>query len=157
MTDLFNASEIVEVALRIEQNGGTFYGLLADKMSDPQVKKLFGDLAKEERKHFETFQQIHARASHWEPLGTYAAEYRDYMDCLASHNVFNRKNTAGEVTGRITDKKEALKYAQGVEKDSILFYMEMKEAVPPGEREIIEDLIRQEKIHLTRLIEMERQ
>jgi rubrerythrin len=155
MTSLFHASEIVEVALHIEQNGGTFYGLLADKMPNPSVKELFQDLAQEERKHFETFQKILARDGHWEPLGTYAAEYRDYMDCLVSHNVFTRENTAPQVTEQIVDEKKALQYARAIEKDSILFYMEMKESVPDKERCIIEELIEEEKKHLTRLTRIE--
>lgn len=155
MTELFHASEVVEVALRIEQNGGTFYGLLGDKMTDPPVKQLFQDLAVEEQKHYETFQELLSRAAHWEPVGVYAAEYRDYMECLASHNVFNRGNTAKEITDKIADKIEALHYAQDIEKDSILFYMEMKECVPEGERKIIEALIEEEKKHLFSLIKME--
>jgi len=155
MTELFHASEVVEVALQIEQNGGTFYGLLADKMTDPPVKQLFQDLAKAEQKHYETFQELLSRAAHWEPVGVYAAEYKDYMDCLVSHNVFNRENTAKEVTDKITDKTQALRYSQNIEKDSILFYMEMKECVPETERKIIEALIAEEKKHLLRLIKME--
>lgn len=155
MAELFHASEVVEVALRIEQNGGTFYGILADKMTDPPVKQLFQELAAEEQKHYETFQELLSRAAHWEPIGVYAAEYKDYMDCLAEHNVFNRGNTATEITDKITDKIEALHYAQGIEKDSILFYMEMKDCVPEGESKIIESLIAEEKKHLFRLMKME--
>ncbi len=155
MTSLFHASEIIEVGLRIEQNGGTFYWLLADKMTDQAVKELFLELAKEEEKHFDTLQELHNQAVNWEPLGTYAAEYRDYMECLAANNVFNKRNTAEEVTGGIKDKKDAIEYAQQIEKDSILFYMEMKESVPEKEKGIIQELIHEEKRHLFLLMKME--
>jgi rubrerythrin len=155
MADMFHASEVIEIALRIEQNGGTFYGLAADKMTNPPIKELFLDLAKEERKHFDVFQKLLSRASHWEPLGVYAVEYKDYMDCLASHNVFTEEKTAQEAVERITDEKEALHFAQGIEKDSILFYIEMRNLVPEGEREIVDSLIGEEKKHLVRLIKLE--
>jgi rubrerythrin len=155
MTEVLHASEIVEIALRIEKNGEIFYGLLADKMTDSSVKELFLDLANEERKHFEIFKSLYSHASHWEPLETFLVEYRDYIDSLVSHNVFTRVNTAREVTERITTPKEALLYAQGIEKDSILLFIEMKACVPARESEIIEELIQEEKRHLTRLIKME--
>ena len=154
MSDMFYASEIVKVALLIEQNGGTFYGLLADKMSNPSVKNLFLQLVEEERKHFQVFSELLSRANHWEPVGMYAVEYKSYMDYLASQNVFTEEKTCQEVTGKITTDQAALEYACGFEKDSILFYEGMKKYVPDNEIETIEKIINAEAKHLIRLVDM---
>lgn len=155
MAGIFHASEIVEVAMRIEQNGGTFYGLLADKITDPLVKDLFLSLAAEEKKHFETFKEVLSRANLWEPLGSYAPEYRDYMECLASQSVFTIVEPQ-RFEKFATTPKDAIIHAQRMEKDSIIFYYEMRGYVPVAERDIIEKLIDEERKHFVQLVEIEK-
>ncbi|MBF0510419.1 MAG: rubrerythrin, partial [Deltaproteobacteria bacterium] len=47
----FNAYEVFQMAIEIEENGKAFYDRAGQKITDPQVKELFAALAQEEVSH----------------------------------------------------------------------------------------------------------
>ncbi|MBI5560973.1 MAG: rubrerythrin, partial [Deltaproteobacteria bacterium] len=51
----FSGSEIIEMAVRIEENGGRFYTDASEATKDSKLKKLFQYLAGEEKKHLKYF------------------------------------------------------------------------------------------------------
>ena len=60
------------------------------------------------------------------------------------------------MAGRIKTEKEAIELGIGFEKDSILFYQEMKKFVLTSEQNIIEKLLEEEKEHLRKLFELDK-
>ena len=55
----YSAKEIVEIAVRIEENGYAFYIAAAEMIREPNdIKNLFLDLAEQETMHTATFQKI---------------------------------------------------------------------------------------------------
>jgi len=52
--------------------------------------------------------------------------------------------------------KEAIQIAIGFEKDSLLFFGEIGKFVPNYDRQVIEELIRQEREHLSKLSELKK-
>ncbi|MCK4339265.1 MAG: rubrerythrin, partial [Candidatus Cloacimonetes bacterium] len=57
MINIFNASEIYQFAIRIEENGEKFYRQMAKKLDEPKVKELFTLLADDEVVHKKTFKE----------------------------------------------------------------------------------------------------
>ena len=51
----FNAAEVFDIAIKIEENGKQFYDRSREIIKDPEVQKLFAELAQEEIKHKEKF------------------------------------------------------------------------------------------------------
>jgi rubrerythrin len=52
------------------------------------------------------------------------------------------------------DRAAALRAAMGFEKDTMLFYYDLREMVSEKDRQIITDIIREEKQHLRRLVNL---
>jgi rubrerythrin len=52
---------------------------------------------------------------------------------------------------QVQTEQEALKLAMSFERDSILFFKEMKDFVPEGEKKFVDQCIEEERKHLIRL------
>jgi rubrerythrin len=55
------------------------------------------------------------------------------------------------VAEELEDEEEALRMALGFEKDTLLFYYDLREMLPAKERETVDKIIREEKSHALRL------
>ncbi|MFH2012008.1 MAG: ferritin family protein [Pseudomonadota bacterium] len=148
----FAGGEIIEVAVQIERNGLTFYRTVANSMEDKEVKSLFNDLADEEGKHIKSFESLYETFSDYKPTITDKEEYYDYIRMLAERNVFTKKDGFDEVLNNIKNKKDALDMAIGFEKESIVFFAEIKGLVKKSQKDAVEELIHQEQLHLRKLL-----
>lgn len=147
----FSGGEIIEVAVQIERNGLAFYRSLAGSMKHEDVKNLFNHLADEEEKHIKSFQSIYKSFEDYKPAITDEEEYYDYIRMLAEMNVFTKKEGIDEVINKVKDKKDALDMAIRFEKESIIFFVEVKGFVREAQRDAVEELVHQEQKHLRKL------
>ena len=122
----FNADDVLEIAEQLERNGGKFYRTAADSTDDPGNKEFLLELAAMEDQHEKTFKSIRAELSAKEKESTVFdpdGEAAMYLRALADTRVFFEKEID------VTSMKAILKSAITAEKDSIVFYLGMKEAV----------------------------
>ena len=63
MTRAFNAFEVFEIAEQIERNGAAFYRKAAGLFDQPQLVRMFLDLARWEAKHEEVFASMRRQLS----------------------------------------------------------------------------------------------
>lgn len=149
----FNADEIFEMAEQIERNGAIFYRKAADKVSGDE-KDFLLELAKMEDDHEVTFKALRKELTDKEKTSTTFDpndEAPQYLKALADTRVFFEKDLDPSTM------KEILKAAIGAEKDSIVFYLGMKDLVP-GKlgKDKLDDIIKEEMSHIkllsTRLI-----
>lgn len=142
----FNAKDIFEMAKQIERNGVKFYEAAAAGVSGETEKEFLLNLAKMEVMHEQTFADMEKELSEAESAETtfdpdnMAALY---IKSLADTKVFFEKEID------TTSMKEILKAAITAEKDSIVFYLGMKELVPGkmGSKRI-DDIISEEMSHI---------
>ena len=123
----FNADDVFEMAEQMERNGGKFYRTAADSVEDSANKDLLLELAAMEDQHEKTFQAMRAEVSDQEKASTVfdpEGEAALYLRALADTRVFFEKEID------VTTMRNILKSAIEAEKDSIVFYLGMKEAVP---------------------------
>ncbi len=123
----FNADDIFEMAEQMERNGGNFYRTAADSTEDSANKKFLLELAAMEDQHEKIFQAMRAELSAQEKASTVfdpAGEAALYLRALADTRVFFEKEID------VTTMEKILKSAIEAEKDSIVFYLGMQEAVP---------------------------
>jgi len=160
MPDVFNAREILEIAVRIEENGARFYRKAAEYIAAPESKKLLLGLADMEDKHEETFRSF-IREIEGEKTGT---DYIDpdgdaakYLGAVAGGYVFPvAEDPSEKLTGTET-MLEIIDSAIGLEKDSVVYYLGVKEIVPPAlGRERIDRIIAEEMRHITLLSDLKR-
>ncbi|MFH1784028.1 MAG: ferritin family protein [bacterium] len=156
MKERFSGSEVVEIGIEIEINGMDFYQKLATSTDNASVKDVFLFLAGEEDNHIVAFQKLLDSIQEYEPPEAYPGDYFVYMNALAGSHVFTQKNKGIEIAGKIKNDMEAIEIAIGFEKDSILFFEGMKESVPEQDKSVIDELVKQEKGHLSRLHELRR-
>ncbi len=146
MSFVFSADEIFEMALKIEQNGEKFYRHSAAKLADPEAIRLLLKLADMEVDHQKVFNGMRAtlsaadkKAMTFDPN----SESGLYLASLANTKVFFEKDIG------TSDLEEIFKAALAAEKDSIAFYLGMKDLVPGGSsQEKIEEIIREEMRHI---------
>jgi len=142
----FNVDEIFIMAEQLERNGAKFYHDSAKKVEDPDFRKLLNDLAEMEIEHEKTFKRMRAditekekEYSVFDPEGETAL----YLRALADSRVFFEKEMD------LTSHEAILKAAITAEKDSIVFYLGMKDAVPENlGKDRIETIIREEMGHI---------
>ncbi len=146
MSFVFNADEIFEMALKIEKNGEKFYRDSAAGIGDPEAIQLLLKLADMEVDHHRIFNGMKTALS---PADKKAMTFDPnneaglYLASLANTKVFFEKDI--DTSGLEAILKDAL----AAEKDSIAFYLGMKDLVPAGSnREKIEEIVREEMQHI---------
>lgn len=152
MAGIFKVNEVVSIAVEIEKRGEAFYKDMAEKAKDEKVKGILSFLAGEEVKHQQYFSDMLSRLDSMQiPAGSDEAEYWAYVnDLIDSHFLFN-DHWNEKVISWVSTDREVIHLAMGFEKDSILFFMEMKGLVPSGEVKTIEACIEEERRHLRQL------
>jgi rubrerythrin len=149
---VFTAAEAVNMALRIEQTGEAFYTNVARKVGDPQVKAVLEDLAVQEQRHYNAFMKLSGYVSEppshsqqeWE-------EYAQYLQVAVDNAIFAGPDKALALAESIADPQEALRMALGFEKDTLLFYYDLREMMREADRPVVNEIIREEKAHVRRL------
>lgn len=137
-------TELLGIALKIEGAGYSYYSKLSQTSTD-KVKELFNELAGEERVHAQTFEQI-LKGYEDKNIAPLNEEEYGYAKTYAQEIIFPK--LADEKVP--PSFKDAIKKAIEVEKDSIIFYNEIKSLVP--NKEAIEKIIKEEEKHLKKLI-----
>jgi len=149
----FNADEVFEMAEQIERNGARFYRAAAKKI--PEVRQVFSDLAAMEDEHEKTFAAMRAELSGIEvdpPVFDPDGRAQMYLRVMADEHVFNIKADPVEQLAGQETAEDVLKMAIGLEKDSIAFYVGLKEAVSRrAGKDKVEDIIKEEISHIATL------
>jgi rubrerythrin len=148
------ADDVFAMAVRIEENGSAFYKGAAKLADDPNSKKLFEELALMEEGHIVAFKTLRSQLPSafptdvvWDPEGL--AE--SYLQITADTHIFTVE-AATERLKKVKTAMEALDMALQFEKDSVNFFVGMKELLPdPSGKGEIDKLIYQEMEHIRML------
>jgi len=142
----FNVDEVFEIAEQIERNGAKFYRTAAENIADVDKKQLLIELAEMEDEHEITFKNLRAELTENEKLMTTfdpEGEAENYLRALADTRVFYEKEIS------TNSLKEILKTAITAEKDSIVFYLGMKDVVPSHlGKQKLDGIIKEEMGHI---------
>jgi rubrerythrin len=146
MTDLFSIRELLEVAIREEQTGAAFYRRLAETTDDDDLEAFALRVAQMEDAHEELFIDLLERCREAdigrEPAG-------DYMSYMAQDRVLGSEADARRLAEDIDDPAEAADLALELERQTLLFFLEMKEFVPEEQARLLHDVIEEERQHVT--------
>ena len=147
MEKLFSCTDIVELGVQIEKNGKEFYTEVCKRIHDKHAKSVFQRLIQEEEKHIIDFSLILDKVKAYIPKEAYPQEYFEYMNILASKNIFNNYNFEKIMKENLEDPIKDIDFGINFEEQSIEYYESMKKIVPIEEMSLIEELIIQEKEH----------
>ena len=156
MAIIFSGSELINIAIGIEQRGIAFYDIMAKSTENAGVRDIFQYLTDMERTHIDIFEDMLGEPDKYHIPETYAEEYSAYLQALVDNAVFTDDAITSEMATRVSSDIEALELAIGAEKDSILFYYGFKEIMPQRAQSMVDKIISEEKSHLREISELKR-
>lgn len=142
----FTADDVFEMAEQLERNGAKFYQEAAQHTGNPEYKKLLRMLSDMEIEHEKIFVKLRSELSGNEKAPTAFDPQNEsvlYLRALADTKVFFEKEID------FSSMKSVLKAAILAEKDSIVFYLGMKEMVPEKfGKDKLDKIIKEEMGHI---------
>ncbi len=156
MSISFSGSELINIAIGIERRGIAFYDIMTKSTENAAARNVFQYLADMERQHIQIFQGMLGEANKYQPSETYAEEYAAYLQALVDNAVFVDDMVTSEMATQADSDIEAVELAISAEKDSILFYYEMKDIMPQRAQPTVNKIVTEEKSHLKQLAELKR-
>ena len=142
----FNANDILKMAEQMERNGEKFYRTAADSLDDQDKKDLLNRLADMEVQHEKIFKALRAELTEKEKATTVfdpQGEAAQYLKALVDTKVFFEKEMD------VSSMEKIFKAALEAEKDTIVFYLGIKDAVPQNlGQNRLDSIIKEEMGHV---------
>ncbi len=151
MTTAYSGAEIVEIAIQIEGCGEAYYEEAISQSRSQKAKEIFTHLRDEEHRHAKIFEGMLPKMREADSSWRHNEEYSTYMHALAENRVFPTPEAARQAVKGLSDDISAVRYALGFEKDTILFFHEMRSAAQEKDFEVIDKLIAEERKHIQSL------
>lgn len=149
MSALLEKKDIINIAVRIEDNGERFYREAAEKVKSPEVKELLTILAKDETRHKTVFLNLVKNLSLSNEL--LSDEYMNYLKAYTDRLIFQGNPDDFSEQMKKFDQLWVLDYAIQRELDSILYYYELKNIVTTQDIKLIDEIISEERNHFEKL------
>ena len=143
----YSGQEIIELAVRIEENGHDFYTNAAEMtQGTTDTKSLFLDLAEKEVMHIAIFQKL-ADKFDAESFDFQADDASEYVNHLAETHIFGKPDSGKELAKKVKTSKEALEIAYKFENDSVAFYTALEKYARSDSKKLVRQIIGEEKEH----------
>jgi len=154
------ADDVFVMGVRIEENGNAFYKGAAARAGNAKMKKLFEDLAAMEQSHILFFKELRSQLPSpiatdqvWDPEGL--AE--SYLQATADTHIFTME-AADQRLKKAKTLDDVLELAIQFEKDSVSFFLGMKELLPDSkDKGAIDKLILAEMDHVRLLSNVQKE
>ena len=141
----YSIREVVEQAIRTERLGFEFYTTIAKRFEKHDgLKKLFETLAGKELVHEKTFLELRGLIGDEEPEKW--EEISEYMRAIVESEFFLGKNKSLPSLERVRTVDDAVQYAMGFEKDTLLHFYGLRDAVK--EKDMVDEVINEERSHI---------
>ena len=148
---ILNADEILKIAEQIERNGITFYEKAAERFQGEEKRTMLS-LANMERNHERAFAAMRRELADadeglkaFDPEG----EAEKYLAAFADGQIFDLNADPVALLDQRESVQGILELAIGLEKDSVVFYVAIKDAVPESlGKNRIDTIIKEEMDHI---------
>ncbi len=141
----FSIREVLEQAVQTEKLGYQFYTAMVARFKDHEkLVKLFGTLAEKELRHEKTYSEMRDMVGDAEPDGW--EEMSHYLRAIVESEFFMGKNKSLPAMEGIKTVKDAVNYALEFEKETLLYFYGVRDAV--REKELVDEIINEEKSHI---------
>jgi len=151
---LFQAAEVLDMAIEIERQGLAFYQGCAAARASEQVAEVFDYAAEQERRHIEQFSKMKRDLDRYTVPESYPGETLSYLRGFLDNRMFSTVDEASCAAEEIRDEMEAVEMAVDLERSTISFYSGIKQIVRESEREVVDEIIAEEHRHIRRLLEL---
>lgn len=154
MSTAFSPSDLINIAIGIERSSITFYDVMARTIESETARGIFEDFVGMERQHLNLLQDMLAETDKSLPPEDLSPEYSGYIQALIDDAVFANDAIMSEMVTQADSDIKALELGISAEKDSLLFYYEMREILSGSALPVLDKIITEEKSHLLQLTEI---
>jgi len=150
----YEKNDIVEMAVRMEQNGYAFYDKALQRSDlDNETRSILTTLLDDEKEHEKIFQALSDKIDqidseqnpNWE-------EAQFYMEAIVKTHVFHESDKAIQMAQKAENAIDLIGYAIQFEKDTILFFFSLSKYVKGQKAEkILDAIINEEMEHIGKL------
>jgi len=143
----YSINEIMEMAVQTETLGYQFYTGMAERFKkDEKLAKLFTTLASKEKVHEKTFAGLKDMVAKNGVEPVQWDEVSNYMRAFVESEFFLGRSKSLPSLEHIRTVADAVKFALGFEKETLLYFMELRSIVK--EKEVVDEVINEEKSHI---------
>ncbi|MGO8704327.1 MAG: ferritin family protein [Candidatus Brocadiia bacterium] len=153
---IFDAREMLRIAVMDEETGVAFYHSLASATRRPDVQSECIAIGKQEEMHAQRFRRMLDDLGAYTPQEEYAGQYQAFLNALVESRVFPSPAEAGRRAAAARSDVEAIDLAIRLEKDTFIFFLQIKPTLPPVHTAVVEAVINEERQHLTDLARLRR-
>ena len=141
----FSIREVIDQAVQTEKLGYQFYTATAEKFKDSKgLRDLFTQLAQKELLHEKRFRELFDITEDDKPENWEDAE--QYLRAIVESEFFLGKNKSLPSLEGVKTVEDAVNFAIGFEKETLLYFYGIREAVK--EHEVVEEIINEERSHI---------
>jgi len=145
MKETFSITEIIEQAIQTEELGYEFYTRMAKRFEgDEGLQRLFNTLALKELQHKNTFAELKGMTGETEPEGW--EEAIPYFRAMTESEFFLGRDKSLPSLEGIKTTRDAVRFAINFEKETLLYFIGMREMVK--EKEVVDEIIHEERNHI---------
>jgi rubrerythrin len=147
----YSPREVIEQAIQTERLGHDFYRSMSQKFNEhDKLKSLFETLAAKELQHEKKFSELKKCIKESEPEEW--KEVSPYLRAIVESEFFLGKNKSLPSIQHLSKMEDALSYALGFERETLLYYIGLKDIVEG--KDVINEIINEEKSHIVWLNEL---
>ncbi len=154
MSNIFSLAEAVDLGIEKERKRKEFYDLVSKQFEDnSDMKGLFIKLRDWEGEHIQRFTEIRDSVDSTESAESYSGELQEYMKVFIEGKLYNQVSPEMFKEKKVT-AVDAINIGLGFEKDAILFFSELTPYLGSENKEVINNLIDEEKKHILYLTQL---
>ncbi len=147
----YSIREVIEQAIQTEKLGYAFYTSMTKKFNEnEELSKLFTFLAGQELTHEKQFAQLEQKLTD-EQLENWD-EASLYLRAIVESEFFLGSNKSLPSMDALDTVEAAIRYAMNFEKETLLYYHGLQNAVK--DNELLNEIIAEEKRHIVRLSDL---
>lgn len=153
----FSLLEVLEIAQDMEKDGREFYLISAKKVEDKEIKSLLVELADWELNHYNCFEDMKKGVLGCGEVGIVDPDNEAslYLNALVTGAIFDKEKKAVDEFAKFKTVQEILSHAIKLEKDSIAYYLGLKDLVSAETSKVmVDEIIREEMRHVRILSEI---
>jgi len=159
MDKYVNSSEVLEFALRIEENGERFYQYAIGLITEEKIKEQLVALSSWEEDHVEYLRDlIGSLSGNNDEFPLYFSPEEnssEYLRALADQHIFIRSESIDGVIQACRTVPEILSLALRFEKDSVQFYRSLEsKIIDPAAKLAIANIAHEEESHVEHILRL---
>ena len=150
----FGPQDLLRLALDIEARGREVYERFEGSARDEGVRAAWASLKEQELGHVRVFEKLLGAARLAQPETDSSAQASPSLRALFAGRVFQEERLARVLAAGVRSDIEALEVAIGMERDSILAYLALKEHLLGDAGGVLDKIVAEEQRHVVLLTDL---